>query len=154
MKKPLIIAVISVMILSVISFSVYRVVNSKSKAVTDNQIPEPTPETLRQIPGSVEVSVKAIQNNSVALTVKGLDGKFTDVAYELTYESQGLIKGVNSGNNPIDISGKSDFTREIYMGTCSRNVCKPDAGVKQVSIVLEFTGTDGQKSQFSKDYDL
>jgi hypothetical protein len=154
MKKNTIIAAISVIILSVIGFSVFRVVSSKSKPATVSQTPTPTPETLPQISGSVEVSVKAVQNNSVILTVKGLDGKFADVSYELTYESQGLIKGVNSGSNPIDIAGKTDFSREIYMGTCSRNVCKPDSGVKQVSIVLEFTGTDGQKSQFSKDYDL
>jgi hypothetical protein len=154
MKKNAIIAVLTIIILSVAGISVFRIYSSQGKPSTENPATEPTPETLPQISGSVDVSVKAVQNNSVTLTVKGLDGKYSDVAYELTYESLGLIKGVNSGSNPIGITGKNEFTREIYMGTCSRNVCKPDSGVKKVSIVLEFTGTDGQKSQFSKDYDL
>ena len=76
------------------------------------------------------------------------------VAYELTYESQGLVKGVNSGSKPIDVAGKDSFEREVYLGTCSRNVCKSDGGVKSVSVVLEFTGESGKKSQFSKEYPL
>jgi hypothetical protein len=76
------------------------------------------------------------------------------VGYELTYESQGLIKGVDSGSSAIDVTGKDTFERDIYLGTCSRNVCKPDPGVTKVSVVLKFTDKSGQKSQFSKDYDL
>ncbi|MBU1326638.1 hypothetical protein KKB64_05460 [Patescibacteria group bacterium] len=93
-------------------------------------------------------------SNTVVLSVSNLNSKYQNVAYELTYDSQGLIKGVNSGSKPIDVIGKDSFQREIYLGTCSRNVCKPDLGIKQVSVVLEFTDSLGQKSQFSKDFDL
>ncbi|KKU83092.1 MAG: hypothetical protein UY10_C0015G0014 [Microgenomates group bacterium GW2011_GWA2_47_8] len=88
------------------------------------------------------------------LSATGLGAKVSAIAYELTYESQGLIKGVNSGSKPIDVIGQASFSREVYLGTCSRNVCKPDLGIKSVSVVLEFTNASGKKSQFTKDYDL
>lgn len=125
--------------------------------------PQPIPKTVDQpveilptVDASVVVDAKnsTVKDNTVILSVSGLSGKMTSVAYELSYESQGLVKGVNSGSKPIDVSGKDTFERDVYLGTCSRNVCKPDAGVKSVSIVLEFTDTQGKKSQFSKDFTL
>lgn len=113
-------------------------------------------EILPEVDASIVVSavLSTAKPNTVVVTAKGLAGKYASVAYELTYESQGLIKGVNSGSKPIETVGKDTFEREIYLGTCSRNVCKPDTGVSKVSVVLEFTGTDGKRSQFSKEYEL
>jgi hypothetical protein len=120
--------------------------------VKDEEVVAPLP----MVDSSVVVDVvrSPTKDNTVIMKVSGLDSRMQSVAYELTYESQGLIKGVNSGSKPIDTSGKDAFDREIYFGTCSRNVCKPDVGVKKVSVVLEFTDTAGKKSQFSKDFDL
>ena len=47
----------------------------------------------------------------MVLTVSALASKYATVAYELTYDSQGLIKGVNSGSKPVDVAGK-DTLRE------------------------------------------
>lgn len=116
----------------------------------------PAAEEIVAVDPSIVVSVakSRVKDNAVVLSVSGINGKVRMVAYELTYESQGLVKGVNSGSKPIDVAGKDSFEREVYLGTCSRNVCKPDGGVKSVSVVLEFTGGTGKKSQFSKEYPL
>lgn len=103
---------------------------------------------------SVQLVKSKIRGNTVVVEVSGMAGKYTSVAYELTYESQGLIKGVNSGSKPIDVAGKDAFDREVYLGTCSKNDCKPDLGVKKISVTLEFTDTSAKKSQFSKEYEL
>lgn len=101
----------------------------------------------------VDVNKSRVKDNTVVLSVKGLGGKARSVAYELSYSSQGIVQGVTS--KPVDVSGKDSFIRDdIYLGTCSRNVCRPHLGVKSVSVVLEFTNVSGKKSQFSKDYDL
>lgn len=104
----------------------------------------------------VEVSVarSKSESNTVIVTVNKLDKKYSGVEYEITYDSEGLIKGVNSGSKPIDIAGQDEFNRDVYLGTCSRNVCKPDVGVKAISVVLQFTATDGTKTQSSGEYDL
>jgi len=151
-RKPLLIAGL-VIVLGAVGFFGY-------KALVPSQTPPvvatPTPETLPPADESikVEAAFSKSKDNTVVLSVSGLAGKITSVAYELTYESEGLIKGVNSGSKPIDVTGKDAFDREVYLGTCSRNICKPDAGVTSVSVVLEFTDSTGKKSQFSKEYEL
>lgn len=123
---------------------------------------EPTPveeEEIVSIPQAdssivVSASFSKAKANTVILKVSNLVSKYSSVGYELTYDSQGLIKGVNSGSKPIEVAGQDGFEREVYLGTCSRNVCKPDLGVEKVSIVLEFIDSTGNRSQFSKDFDL
>jgi hypothetical protein len=133
---------------------VWKVIGGKAPVTPVKE--EQVVEILPPVDAAVIVTVKKSTSaaNTVVMGVAGLSGKMVSIGYELSYESQGLVKGVNSGSKPIDVAGKETFERDIYLGTCSRNVCKPDAGVTKVSVVMEFTGTDGKKSQFSKDYDL
>lgn len=101
----------------------------------------------------VSVSKSRTKDNTIVLGVSGMQSKYSTVAYELSYDSLGIVQGVTT--KPLDIGGKDTFTRDdIYLGTCSRNVCRPHPGVKKVSLVLEFSDSSGKISQFSKDYDL
>lgn len=154
MKKTKILYLVLGLLLIAIGVVIYKQVISTPKSQPIVQ-EEPT-EILPPIDTSIKVTVlrSRTKDNTVNLEVSGLGGKYASVAYELTYETKGLIKGVNSGSKPIDVNGKDAFEREVYLGTCSRNVCKPDLGVKQVSVVLEFTDASGKKSQFSQDFDL
>lgn len=133
---------------------VYKVVSPSKDVVPVKE--EAQQELLPEADTTLVISVakSKVTANAVVLSVSALSSKYKTVGYELTYESQGLIKGVNSGSKPVDVAGKDTFEREVYLGTCSRNVCKPDAGVTKVSVALEFTDTAGKKSQMSKDFDL
>ena len=118
-------------------------------------VEEQPQESLPLVDASVQVDVakSKTKDNTVVLSVSGLASRYTLIRYELSYDSQGITQGVTS--KPLDVSGKDSFVRDdIYLGTCSRNVCRPHLGVKKVSVVLEFTDTSGKKSQFSKDYTL
>lgn len=151
-----IIIVILVLLLLGTGGIVYKILTSGEQTPKPVAKEEEIVSTLPAVDSSVLVDVvrSPSKDNTVIMKVSGLASKMQSVAYELTYESQGLIKGVNSGSKPIDTSEKDAFDREIYFGTCSRNVCKPDLGVKKVSVVLEFTDASGKKSQFTKDFDL
>lgn len=110
---------------------------------------------LPEADSSISVSVKRhpTKDNTIVLTINGLGGKYVTVAYEISYESKGIVQGVTT--KPLDITGKDTFVRDdIYLGTCSKNVCTPHTGVSKVSVVLEFTDADGGKSQLSKDFDI
>ncbi len=133
---------------------VYKVVapSAEPAPVLEEEVVENLPEADASI--VVDASFSKVKDNTVVLKVSALGSKYTTVGYELTYDSQGLIKGVNSGSKPVEVAGQDGFEREVYLGTCSRNVCKPDLGVTKVTIVMEFTDTAGKKSQFSKDFDL
>lgn len=99
------------------------------------------------------VAWSKVKDNTIVLSITGLKSGYTKVAYEISYETLGVVQGVTA--SPLDITGKDTFTRDdIYLGTCSRNVCRPHTGVKKVSLVLEFTDTSGKKSQLTKDFDL
>jgi hypothetical protein len=152
-KTTLIAAVLGILLVGT-SVLVYTVIAGKKAAPVAPQqdVVEVLPDVDKSITVTVEKSSSAA--NTVVVQAKGLASKMTSIGYELTYESQGLIKGVNSGSSDIDVSGKDTFERDIYLGTCSRNVCKADAGVTKVSVVLKFTDTAGKKSQFSKDFEL
>lgn len=153
LKKPLLFGIVAALV--VITGIV--VVKSISRSRQAQKVVEDVPSEA-VVPVDATVSVQLVKSrgraNTVALEVSGMAGKYTSVAYELTYESQGLIKGVNSGSKPIDVAGKDAFEREVYLGTCSKNDCKPDVGVKKISVTLEFTDTSGKRSQFSKEYEL
>ena len=101
----------------------------------------------------INITKSRTKDNTIVLGVFGLQSKYSTVAYEISYDSLGIVQGVTT--KPLDVSGKDTFTRDdIYLGTCSRNVCRPHSGVKKVSLVLEFTDSSGKISQFSKEYDL
>jgi hypothetical protein len=154
MKKKIgIIIGVLVILLGVTGFFVYKALFLQTPPAP---VVEEVVDILPEVDSSVIVTAKESETkaNTVVLAVSGMDLKMSSVGYEVTYESQGLVKGVNSGSKPIDVSGKDMFEREIYLGTCSKNVCHPDIGVTEVSIVLEFTDASGKKSQFSKDFQL
>ena len=111
--------------------------------------------SLPQVDASVTVALSqsTVKDNTIVIKATGLKN-MASIGYELTFESNGVIQGVTSGNKPVEVVGKDSFEREVYLGTCSKNVCRPYPGVKKVSLVLEFIDTSGKKSQFSKDYDL
>ena len=125
------------------------------KVPTKPQEPVIEEEQLVAADSSIVASVtwSKIKDNTIVLSVSGLKNGYTKVAYEVSYETQGVVQGVTT--RPLDITGKDTFVRDdIYLGTCSKNVCKPHTGVKKVSLVLEFTDTSGKKSQLAKDFDL
>jgi hypothetical protein len=153
-KTTIIIGVLVVILLGT-GVLVYGVI-SKNKTAPVVVQPTDTPEVLPSVSPTVKVTAALSKSaaNTVTIMATGLNGTMVSIGYELTYESQGLIKGVDSGSTPLDVTGKEVFTRDIYLGTCSRNVCTPDPGVTKVSIVLKFTDKSGKKSQFSQDYPL
>ncbi len=116
---------------------------------------EKTQEVIEPLAASVSVSLtkSKTKDNTIVMGISGMQSKYKTVAYELSYDSLGIVQGVTT--KPLDVMGKDSFTRDdIYLGTCSRNVCRPHPGVKKISLVLEFTDSSGKISQFSKDYDL
>ena len=156
MKKPLLFIIPGVLVLLLVGFIVVKAQVSTNDKNKPDQKEEIIEETLAQADASIEVDLtkSQVKDNTVVITVKGLGGKYVSIGYELQYESGGVGKGVTSGSKPLDVTDQDTFEREIYLGTCSKNVCKPDLGVTKVALVLVFTDKDGKKSQFSKEFEL
>lgn len=151
-KTGIIVAVLAVLLI-ITGVIVYKsVFSTKPEAeVTEDIIQTVLPPADASI--TVDVTRSKTKDNTIVLSVSGLESAYTSISYELSYETQGVIQGVTS--KPLDVSGKDSFVRDdIYLGTCSRNVCRPHVGVNKVTVNLAFTDTSGKQSQFSKDYVL
>ncbi len=155
MKRLLIVLILMIVLLIGGAVAVVRFINGPSSPSETTNNPTNSGggvvETNTEVEATIEKSSKA---NTIVLTVEKLSKKYTGIEYEITYDSEGLIKGVNSGSQPIDITNQETFEKEVYLGTCSRNVCKADVGVTAVSVVIQFIDSEGRKSQFAQDYPL
>jgi len=144
-----------ILLLLITGIIVYKAVapSNEPAKVEEEVVSEVVPPADPSI--TVDVVFSKVKTNTLVMKVGSLGSKYKSVGYELTYDSQGQIKGTATGSKPIEVAGQDAFVRDdIYLGTCSRNVCKPDLGVSKVSVVLEFTAMDGKKSQLTKDFDL
>jgi hypothetical protein len=153
-KKIVIILGVIIVLLGVTGFMVYKVL---TKPIEKTAAPEASQDiTIPEVDKSVVINAKSssAKSDTVTLSVSGMASKMTTLNYELSYEYKGMVKGVNSGSKPIDVVSQDTFSRDVYLGTCSKNVCTPDAGVKKVTVVIEFTDVSGNKSQSSKDFEL
>jgi len=151
-KKLLIISSVAVVIVVAVVGIIMIAQPKKNIAVVVEEQPQ---EVIAPLAASVSVSLtkSKTKDNTIVMGISGMQSKYKTVAYELSYDSLGIVQGVTT--KPLDVMGKDTFTRDdIYLGTCSRNVCRPHPGVKKISLVLEFTDSSGKISQFSKDYDL
>jgi hypothetical protein len=154
-KIVIITVVLIIAVFGGLGYGVYRYLSAGNtqNASQDGQEKE---LALPPIDSSVIVTVKAhpTENHTTIMKVTGLDNRYAAIEYDFEYDSNGRILGVNSGTKPLDITGQQEFTRDIYLGTCSKNVCKPDTGVTKVTVTMKLTSTDGKKSQFSGDFNL
>ena len=151
MNKKVLFGLLAVLLLGT-GVLVYKVVSTpKQQPIVEEEPIETLPATDASI--LVDVAKSKVKGNTIVLSISGLGGTYSSVAYEISYDSQGVTQGVTS--KPLDVAGKDSFVHDdIYLGTCSRNVCLPHPGVTSVSVILVFADASGQKSQFSKEYSL
>jgi hypothetical protein len=57
------------------------------------------------------------------------------VEYELVYFVGDVSRGVIGS---VDLKGENSFSRDLLLGSCSRNVCKYDEGVSEGILTLRF----------------
>ena len=116
---------------------------------------EPTPTTAYQ---EVDDSVVAtLTPNSgktkVTLVISGLDSRFAQIEYELSYETDNNGTQGAFSNDPLDISGQDEFEREVELGSCSTGgKCSYDKGVKNFKLTAKLHTPDGQIFLLRKEF--
>lgn len=112
-------------------------------------------EQISNLP-PVDPSVKVVVNakpdgKAVVLSVSSIPFGTESIEYEFSYNTgEGLPKGALG---KIDVNGKSEVTKEILLGTCSKNTCTYDTGVTAADLVLKFNHPDGA-TQFTNQFSL
>src|SRR4030042_4251288 len=104
--------------------------------------------TTQSSGGSPRIGAKLTKwKQYVYLTFSNL-GKVESVDYELTYTGSGIDQGVWGS---IKVSSAA-VSRELFMGTCSRNVCVAHKNISGVRLAITYKMKDG--SSLGKRYKI
>ncbi len=78
--------------------------------------------------------------HSIVLTFTNLS-TVSRVDYVLSYTANGVSQGALGSAIP---AGKSNDTRDLYFGTCSKGVCTPHTNIKNASLTVTTTLKSGK----------
>lgn len=152
MKKNLMIVVVVVIAILIFAGGIFLFSKAKTGITTTTKV-TPTPESVNvEIPADDLPTVRIIpraDKKEITLEIKGIKNA-DSIEYELSYLSKGLSRGVVG---TIELKGETSITRQILLGTCSRNVCKYDEGVTGGSLLLRLRGASGV-TKITGDFDL
>lgn len=113
-------------------------------------------------PVSESQQVKTLKSEDIGLSLSARrDGKavimkvaklagISSIEYEVSYDAEVMDEGQKNRvprgvtNSPIQVKpSDSELTREVELGTCSRNVCKYDKVVSDVKFVIKVNYSNG-----------
>jgi len=148
MKKEVIIGILIVLTIAGAIFFLKTKNKPEKKA-----LPTPTPEeevlpTISDDEFSATLTPR-YDKKAVILKIEKIPKGTKMIEYEMTYDTEGVERGV-MGTITVKPDDKT-ITREILLGTCSRNVCVYDKNVEKVKLVLRIETDKGFKS-WSKEF--
>lgn len=143
-NKIIVIAVIAIFILVGAGFFVFaKDKNGQEKTVAQKPAAHEEPKVKEVKPDDIGLTLTARSDNkAVNMTIKNLSG-ISSIDYELNYDASGNIPRGVIGSIEIKPSD-SVIKRELLLGTCSKNICKYDAGVTEVNLVLKLIYSNGE----------
>lgn len=152
MKKNLMIVAVVVLAVLIFGGGLFIFGKAKNGTMSTNKV-TPTPESVSvEIPPEDLPTVRIIpraDKKEITLEIKGIKSA-DSIEYELSYLSKGLSRGVVG---TIELNGETSITRQILLGTCSKNVCKYDEGVTGGSLLLRLRGPSGV-TKITANFDL
>jgi len=126
----------------------------KVKKSQEGPTPTPTPEgvliesTLEERP--YVTLTPRVDGREMTLSISQIKNA-DSIEYELVYLSNDLSRGV-IGTIHLN-SNEKNISRNLLLGTCSRNVCKYDENVTEGTLTLRFRDSDGVR-KFITDFHL
>ena len=150
MKKGLLIVLIILIVIGGIGGGIYLAIKKKAKT-EENKLPEVT---------GVLIETPLEDRPYVTLTPRTDGREFTieisriknaqKIEYELVYLSNDLSRGVIGS---VDVKGKEKISRNLLLGTCSKNVCRYDENVTEGTLTVRFRSSEGVR-KFTSDFHL
>lgn len=148
-NKWIIIAVVAVVILGILGAGAYFLLggqSSESSLNTLNNGQEVKKLTSEDI--GLTLTVRP-DKKGIILKVSKLEG-ITSVEYELSYDAEETQEGetaiVPKGvvGSPIVVTpGESSISRDLDLGTCSKNVCRYDKIKSDISVAVKVNYKNG-----------
>jgi len=149
MKKGLLIIIVVAGVLLILAGGIFLTFNKKQ------------PQSSREPQNNEVITEVALEDRPFVTLAPREDGKeltlevsnignSSTIEYELVYLSQGLSRGVVGS---IEYNGETSVSRKILLGSCSKNVCKYDEGVKEGTLTLRLRRQRGVQ-KYTTDFRL
>ncbi len=154
-KNLTIVAVGVVVVIGLVSVLLLSSKSSKTSQKTSGSNLPVTSEVVPTVDASVMVSVKYLNaaKHDLVLDIKGLPSGTETVEYQLSYNTKSRgVQGVFP-DEPVDVKGKSEFSRQFFIGSESSGAKTYDVIDGPVTVSIKFNGNYGAKS-FEKDFNL
>ena len=156
-------AVVVVVILIVVGFFVFSKKPTQPVAVKQSQAEDATVHELSAEDIGLELAASP-DSKKIQITINKLSG-IKAVTYELTYEADSTAEEKGEGGDPRiqrGITGDAKFKAGdskyqspwLDLGSCSKSICRYDAGVTSVDLLLKITKDDNKIYSSEKKLDL
>jgi hypothetical protein len=154
--------VLGVVLALVVLAGGYFFIAGSSANPEDEYMADEVIETLS--PDEIGLTITAKPNKkSVKFAIAKMDG-IKSIEYQLTYEADSTKEEQSeSGETRIqrgitgevkEASGSSYESPWLDLGSCSKNVCRYDSGVKSVDLTLKIVKSNGKIYEVKKTSDL
>lgn len=143
MKKLLPIILIGVVVL--LAAVVFYVIKNNSKTPVGSEETAVEEENYVTVPVAERPYITLTPRNDgheISLRVSNF-GSIPSLEYKLEYLAGEMERGV--GPSKITLKGETSITRNLLLGSCSKNVCKYDENVTQGTITIILHGDKPQK---------
>lgn len=158
-KKTILIPLILVVVLA-LGFGFYTLILGKSSNKVGNQAQQE--QVVKQIKAEdIGLSLTPKDDKkTVVMKVTKLSG-ISSIEYEVSYNAEVTEEGQTNTiprgvvNSPIEVKpGQDEVSREITLGTCSRNVCKYDKVVSDIKFVIKVNYSNGEVGSLEQSISL
>jgi|SRR6185369_7958894 len=156
--------ILGVVVVLVVLLGGYAYMNKRAQSNT-----EPSDEEMQQVVEKLspdEIGLKVTANpakKAVKFAIDKLSG-IKSIEYQLTYEADSTAAEQSEGGEARvqrGITGESKITSNdtyespwLDLGSCSKNVCRYDTGVKSVDLTLKVVKDDGKTYEVEKMFNL
>ncbi len=169
MSKKILAIIIAVVILLSVAGGGYYLFAKKAASTDNSQDMIGTPEQVfpKISKDEIGLSMSATPDKKKVKFAIAKTNGIKSIDYELTYEADASKDGSDEGEDTtgriqrgVTGTAKSLTTGTPYesqyldLGSCSKNVCRYDTGVKSVSLVLKITKNDGKIYQANDSINL
>lgn len=147
----------AVVIFVLLASGLFFFINSRGQSSESDLTADQNQNIETMSPGSIGlILTPRADGKAINMKIIKLDGIKTieyDVSYDANVTDEGQTATVPRGvvGSAIQVKpGDSEVSRDLDLGTCSRNVCKYDDVVGPIKFVLKVTFTNGKVASVEK----
>ncbi len=109
------------------------------------------PEWVQKLDVTTKTGVSPNTLKNVTFNVSGMpEGLVQSLDYIVQYQTANKGSQGAMSTKPIEINGKTGYSKMVEFGSCSTKTCVHFDGVTEIELELDFTTTTSEKFSFVK----